>query len=121
MDLARCELAVLSACQTGLGKVAGGEGVLGLQRAFQVAGARSTIVSLWEVDDNATRDIMGRFYEKLWDKPNPLVKIHALREAQLHTLKNGVKRGMMAADEEQDKTRTPPYYWAAFVLAGDWR
>jgi CHAT domain-containing protein/Tfp pilus assembly protein PilF len=120
MDLGKCELAVLSACETGLGKVAGGEGVLGLQRAFQVAGARSTIASLWKVDDNATRDVMSYFYEKLWDKKSPLAKVHALRDAQRDILKNGVKRGMRPVGAP-GANRTPPYFWAAFVLAGDWR
>src|SRR5205807_2668052 len=67
MDLGKCELAVLSACQTGLGKEAGGEGLLGLQRAFQVAGARSSVASLWEVHDEATRRLMTGFYRAWWD------------------------------------------------------
>jgi CHAT domain-containing protein/tetratricopeptide (TPR) repeat protein len=130
LDLRRTELAVLSACETGLGEVAGGEGLLGLQRAFQVAGARTVIASLWKVDDAATRDLMERFYENLWSKkkPNgePYTKIEALREAQLWMLKERGPRGLKEAGTEDGGQRTgsnrlPPYFWAAFVLSGDWR
>jgi CHAT domain-containing protein/Tfp pilus assembly protein PilF len=122
LDLGEVELAVLSACETGLGQAAGGEGLLGLQRAFQIAGARSVVASLWSVDDEATRKLMVRFYENLWEKQLP--KLEALREAQLWLLKEGVERGMVRVEEEAHSKRpprTPPYYWAAFVLSGDWR
>jgi CHAT domain-containing protein/tetratricopeptide (TPR) repeat protein len=128
LDLRRVELATLSACETGLGATANGEGLLGLQRAFQVAGARSVVASLWKVDDTATRDLMERFYENLWrqtapDAP-PLSKLHALREAQLWMLKERGPRGLVDPEQkpaDESQQRLPPYYWAAFVLSGDWR
>src|SRR5262249_17420752 len=80
LDLSGVELTVLAACETGLGRVAGGEGLLGLQRAFQAAGARSVIASLWAVNDEGTRQLMERFYENLWQRR--LSRLEALREAQ---------------------------------------
>ena len=118
LDLSGVELAVLSACETGLGQVAGGEGLLGLQRAFQTAGARTVVASLWHVDDRFTRLLMERFYENLWRKK--LGKLEALREAQLWLLREGGSRGLDLLPEVQGG-RLPPFYWAAFVLSGDWR
>src|SRR5439155_3692898 len=80
LDLRGTELVVLSACDTGLGKEAGGEGVLGLQRAFQGAGARALAASLWKVDDAATSVLMEEFYANLWRKKLP--RLEALRQAQ---------------------------------------
>src|SRR5262249_1329779 len=119
LDLGKVELATLSACETGLGQVAGGEGLLGLQRAFQVAGAKAVVAGLWKVDDKATRELMERFYQNLWEKKQP--RGQALREAQLWLLKEGVKGGLVRVGKEEKKHRTPPHYWAAFVLSGDWR
>jgi CHAT domain-containing protein/Flp pilus assembly protein TadD len=128
-DLSGVELATLSACETGLGEAAGGEGLLGLQRAFQAAGARAVLASLWQVDDEATRKLMVRFYDNLWRTKEPLGKLAALREAQLWMLREGVQRGLVRrglkrrteGEESAGPARTPPYYWAAFVLSGDWR
>ncbi|HEV2970310.1 MAG TPA: CHAT domain-containing protein, partial [Pirellulales bacterium] len=127
LDLSGVDLATLSACESGLGKTAGGEGVLGLQRAFQTAGARTTVTSLWKIPDDATRSLMIDFYENLWTKK--MSKIEALRQAQLALMRKGVdtragaKRGLeFKADQPPDADhRLPPYYWAAFVLSGDWR
>lgn len=122
LDLERTDLVVLSACETGLGAVAGGEGVLGLQRAFQLAGARTTVASLWKIPDRATMQLMQRFYENLWDRR--MSKLDALREAQLWMLTQGRQRGLDlddAATKKPTSGRLPPRYWAAFVLSGDWR
>src|SRR5512135_3798916 len=94
LDLSGVALAVLSACETGLGEVAGGEGLLGLQRAFQVAGAKLVVASLWSVGDEPTRVLMGRFYDNLWRKG--LTPRAALREAQLYMLR-GRAEGPRAA------------------------
>ena len=117
LDLAKVELAVLSACETGLGEVAGGEGLLGLQRAFQVAGARAVVASLWKVPDIPTQNLMARFYENLWRKGLP--PRAALRAAQLEMLREGYKRGLVPIDEPRKTERVPPFYWAAFVLSTD--
>ena len=122
LDLEGVDLAVLSACETGLGPVAGGEGVLGLQRAFQVSGTNTVVASLWKVSDEATRLLMERFYQNLWDKK--LAKLEALRQAQLMMLREGPERGLTIVTKNgqaEKPRRVPPYYWAAFVLSGDWR
>ncbi|HEV3416799.1 MAG TPA: CHAT domain-containing tetratricopeptide repeat protein, partial [Pirellulales bacterium] len=120
LDLSHVDLATLSACETGLGATAGGEGLLGLQRAFQTAGARTTVATLWTIPDDATRTLMTDFYENLWGRKLP--KLEALRQAQLTMLHEGVKRGLkFAGDQPPKEDRLPPYYWAAFVLSGDWR
>jgi len=129
LDLRSVELAVLSACETGLGKTAAGEGVLGLQRAFQIAGADATVTSLWKVDDMATQALMVEFYRILWEKK--LDKLEALRQAQAAMLERYdprrhklLPRGLRMVDREEapeTPTRLPPYYWAAFTISGDWR
>jgi CHAT domain-containing protein/Tfp pilus assembly protein PilF len=128
LNLENVELVTLSACETGLGESAGGEGVLGLQRALQIAGAHSTITSLWKVDDLATERLMTRFYQNLWEKN--LGKLAALREAQLWLLNEGrqdpglargIERHRPANVEPDNSPRAPPFFWAAFTLSGDWR
>jgi CHAT domain-containing protein/tetratricopeptide (TPR) repeat protein len=133
LDLRNTELVVLSACETGLGQVAGGEGLLGLQRAFQVSGARTVVASLWKVDDAATRRLMIRFYQNLWQSKKPMTKLEALRQAQLWMLREGVDeglaRGVIEKPVDQKKfqqaqpegKRALPFFWAGFVLSGDWR
>jgi CHAT domain-containing protein/tetratricopeptide (TPR) repeat protein len=105
LPLQGLELVVLSACETGLGTVAGGEGVFGLQRAFHLAGARTVVASLWKVDDATTRKLMRLFYSNLWERGLPAAE--ALRQAQLTVLSEAVGSG--------DR----PYYWAGWVLSGD--
>jgi len=120
LSLEGVDLVTLSACETGLGDVAGGEGLLGIQRAFQVSGARSTIASLWTVDDRATRMLMERFYLNYWEKK--MSKLDAMREAQLEIFRDPDSvRALDFEDEAELPTHTHPYYWAAFQLSGDWR
>jgi len=106
LDMGNCDLVVLSACETGLGRAEAGEGMIGLRRAFRMAGARTVISSLWKVPDLETRDLMTGFYENLWDRRLP--KLQALREAQLALLRR---------NRQQFGTALPST-WAAFVLDG---
>lgn len=98
------DLVTLSACNSGLGKEASGEGLLGLTRAFQYAGARSVLASLWRVGDDSTEELMGRFYRHL---------------------KQGKSKGEALQAAQAEMIRRPatshPYRWAAFQLSGDWR
>jgi CHAT domain-containing protein len=102
LDLWGTKLVVLSACETGVGKVTNGDGVYGLRRALVIAGAESMVMSLWQVDDAATRDLMAGYYARLTaGKPRGA----ALRDIQL---------------EIQGKPKyAHPYYWASFLPAGD--
>jgi CHAT domain-containing protein len=109
LNLEGVEWAVLSACDTAVGEIKNGEGVLGLRRAFQIAGARTVIMSLWSVDDQATRDWMRALYEARFAKQ--FSTDQAVREASLVLLK----------DRRSRHLSTNPFYWAAFVAAGDWR
>lgn len=99
LRLDKTKLVILSACQTGLGDIKTGEGVYGLQRSFQIAGAQSVITSLWKVSDEGTRDLMTQFY-KNWLISGD--EFDAFRKAQLFI---------------KDKYKYP-YYWGAFVLVG---
>jgi CHAT domain-containing protein/Tfp pilus assembly protein PilF len=96
------ELVVLSACQTGIGDNLKGEGIVGLTRGFMYAGAKRVAVSLWSVNDFATAQLMGNFYQKMFGEG--LSPTAALRQAQLAALQAG----------------QPPYEWAAFVVQGEW-
>jgi CHAT domain-containing protein len=109
LDLSGVEWAVLSACDTGVGDVKAGEGVFGLRRAFEIAGAGTLIMSLWSVEDEATREWMQRLYEARLVKG--LGTAEAVREASLRVLAARRQRG----------ESTHPFYWGAFVAAGDWR
>jgi CHAT domain-containing protein len=109
LQLQGTEWAVLSACNTGLGEIKSGEGVFGLRRAFQIAGARTVIMSLWSVDDDATREWMRALYEGRLERR--LNTAQAVREASLTVLRA----------RRAKRLTTHPFYWAAFVAAGDWR
>ena len=109
LNLQGVEWAVLSACDTGLGEIKAGEGVFGLRRAFQIAGARTVIMSLWSVDDQATRLWMRALYEGRLQKH--LSTADAMHQASLSVLRARRLRGQS----------TNPFYWAGFVAAGDWR
>jgi CHAT domain-containing protein/tetratricopeptide (TPR) repeat protein len=99
------ELVVLSACETGLGKEIKGEGLVGLTRGFMYAGARRVVVSLWNVNDKATAELMARFYRgMLRENKTPAA---ALRAAQI--------------EMSRQKQWQSPYYWAPFVLQGEWK
>jgi CHAT domain-containing protein len=99
------EVVVLSACQTALGKEIRGEGLIGLTRGFMHAGAARVVASLWPVDDLATAELMTRFYRgMLKEGRRPAA---ALRAAQLEMSRTSRWRA--------------PYYWAGFVVQGEWR
>ena len=100
------ELVVLSSCKTGLGKEVKGEGVVGITRGFMYAGAARVMVSLWDVDDESTAEMMKRVYAAMLEKPR-LSPAAALRSAQVAMWKSRQWRA--------------PYFWAAFVLQGEYK
>ncbi|HEU5310521.1 MAG TPA: CHAT domain-containing protein, partial [Candidatus Eisenbacteria bacterium] len=109
LDLSHAEWAVLSACDTGLGRIQAGEGVLGLRRAFRVAGARCLVMSLWAVEDRATMEWMKAFYDAVGSTGTPAEE--AVRMAS---------RGVLGHRRAQRES-THPFYWASFVAVGDGR
>jgi len=102
LNLLETDLVVLSACQSGLGGVVAGEGVFGLRRAFFAAGARTTIMSLWQIPDRETKEMMLHFYKALSGGAS---KSEALRGAKL----------------ELRRSYPHPFYWGSFICEGDWR
>jgi CHAT domain-containing protein len=104
LDLWGTQLVVLSACETGLGDTRIGDGVYGLRRALVIAGTETQIMSLWEVDDAATRDLMVDYYVRLINGEG---RGEALRNVQLQMCGSGL--------------RNHPFYWAAFIQSGNWR
>jgi CHAT domain-containing protein len=100
LDLTNTQLVVLSACETGLGKIENGEGVFGLQRSFMQAGASNVLISLWKVDDEATRDLMIKFYQYL---------------ALGHSLHDSLRK----AQSDQAELLANPSLWGGFVLVGN--
>ncbi len=139
LDLWGTKLVVLSACETALGEVKNGEGVYGLRRALVLAGSESQVMSLWQVSDAATRDLMAAYYKRLQTGEG---RTEALRQVQLMMIKSGEsdadgrrqtagagttapaqQRGL--GIERGQKTlpadRSHPFYWASFIQSGDWR
>lgn len=104
LDLWGTKLVVLSACETGVGDVKNGDGVYGLRRALVLAGAESQVMSLWQVSDAATRDLMVAYYQRLSVGEG---RTEALRQVQLEMIKS--------------KERNHPFFWASFIQSGDWR
>jgi CHAT domain-containing protein len=140
LPLEGLRLCVLSACETGLGELTEGEGVVGLQRAFHVAGCPNVIGSLWKVNDAATAALMTQFYHELWVNKRP--PLEALREAQLTIyrhperipalagergapdLTKAAKLGSARAEPQrpqESRQRADTKRWAAFVLSGSGR
>jgi serine/threonine-protein kinase len=133
-------LVVLSASESGLGRPAGGEGYLGFSQALLLAGSRTVVLSLWNVDDTATALLMIRFYQNLLGKRNglaqPLPKAEALREAKrwlrglsrqdagqltqgLRAEGNPKTTRPASAGNDTDRPYAHPYFWAAFIVIGD--
>ena len=108
LDLTNCELVVLSACDTNVGEQRAGQGVASLQKALQMAGARSVITSLWKVPDEATKELMLDFYRRLWVERKP--KGQALWEAKMR---------LRGAKDERGEPKYTLRDWAAWVLTGD--
>ncbi|MDE5115791.1 MAG: CHAT domain-containing protein, partial [Trichodesmium sp. St2_bin2_1] len=106
LNLLGTELVVLSACDTGLGGISPGEGVYGLRRAFAIAGAQSQIISLWKVDDQGTKDLMVKYYQRLLG--GNIGRTEALRQTQLEMLRG-----------QAGEKYTHPYFWASFIPSGN--
>jgi CHAT domain-containing protein len=104
LDLWGTKLVVLSACETGVGEVRNGDGVYGLRRALVLAGVESQVMSLWQVSDEATRDLMVAYYQRLRAGEG---RTEALRQVQLSML--------------HGPTWQHPFFWASFIQSGDWR
>ncbi|NER27577.1 MAG: CHAT domain-containing protein, partial [Symploca sp. SIO1C4] len=104
VDLYNTQLVVLSACDTGRGKITSGEGIYGLRRALVIAGSQSQLISLRKVDDTATKELMVNYYQKLKQNQG---RSQALRQTQLEML-------------ESEKYHHP-YYWASFIASGNWQ
>jgi CHAT domain-containing protein/Tfp pilus assembly protein PilF len=103
INLRGTKLVVLSACETGKGDILAGDGVYGLRRALTIAGAESQVISLWNVNDEKTKDLMVKYYKNL---KAGMGRHEALRQAQLDFIK--------------DPNTTRPYFWAAFIPSGNW-
>ena len=96
------DLVVLSACETGLGQLTKGEGIIGLTRGFIYAGAQNIAVSLWKAPDEETKELMVEFYNSLVEGDPKAQSLHTAKRAMI----------------ESSPEFAPPYYWAGFVLIG---
>ena len=133
LDLKNTSLVTLSACETGLGKLTSGDELIGLTRGFIYAGTPSIVASLWKVYDQSTSEFMSIFYENLKKHP----KSESLRMAQLEMIKGktgkGIVRGVGGITGSKEPKAKPqgqkemtvngshPYFWAPFILVGDWK
>jgi CHAT domain-containing protein len=133
LDLKNTSMVTLSGCETGLGKSAGGDEFVGLSRAFIYAGVPTIVASLWKVNDQSTAELMTLFYQNL----KTLNKAEALRRAQIEMIKGdvgaGIVRGVGGITTAKKAQTVPvkesartvdgshPYFWAPFVLIGDWK
>ena len=111
------DLVVLSACESALGRELSGEGMIGLTRAFQYAGARSVVASLWSVTDQVTAELMARFHRHL---AAGLSKDQALRAAQLELIREPVRIATPGGQTVETRA-SAPFFWAAFQLFGGWK
>lgn len=128
LDLWGTRLVVLSACETGVGEIRNGEGVYGLRRALVLAGSESQVMSLWQVSDAATRDLMIDYYRRLRRGEG---RTEALRQVQLSMIRGrlaaGARRGAaqrgigVGPGRAAAVDRSHPFYWASFIGSGDWR
>ena len=123
LDLWGTRLVVLSACETGLGEVKNGEGVYGLRRALVLAGSETQLMSLWQVSDAGTRDLMTAYYARLEKGEG---RTEALRQVQLSMLRGenlntgGGERGLATGNSSVKAKLSHPYFWAAFIPSGAW-
>jgi tetratricopeptide (TPR) repeat protein len=127
------DMVVLSACQSALGRIGGGEGYLGFTQPLLAKGARTLVLSLWKVDDRATAMLMKRFYQNLLGKREdgkaPVPKAEALGEAKMWLRTQSAEAGAVTRGERRKSLKgepdraviefDDPYYWAAFILIGD--
>jgi CHAT domain-containing protein len=131
LDL-KAGLVVLSACETGLGKISSGDELVGLTRAFIYAGTPSVVASLWKVEDSSTAYLMSSFYKNL----KTMTKVEALRQAQLNLINGKARSDLLArrgiggvgklGETPSAQLSAPssvptshPYFWASFILVGD--
>ena len=113
LDLENTELVIISGCESGKGDLKTGEGVYGLKRSIAVAGGKSSILTLWKVDDMATAAFMESFYKRL--------KSGDSREDALLLTQKDFRLGVIKNPSEVDNNWDKPFYWASFNLTGDWK